>query len=247
MEPEPLTDPRQPPANLEALEELLSALHGLVRETGGRLSVMAENIKPNLVDRDAAELLGRYLRGTTVNIGFETGSEEHCRALGRPNTPSEALRAVRLLKRAGLRPYVYFIHGLPGESEETVSETIRAIRECRRLGVERVIVYRFRPLPMSAFGDMPRPPPAHVSPLGKALKRVGEEVNRASRRMFVGRRMRVVVYGPVPGRGWIAYPMNHGPVVALRGFHGESGDVVEAEVKRVLSDRVVEAVWLKNV
>ena len=247
VEPEPLTDPREPPANLDMLEELLSGLHRLVRESKGRFSVMVENIKPNLVDREVAELLGRYLRHTPVNIGCETGSEEHCRALGRPNTPSEALRAVRLLRKAGLRPYVYFMHGLPGESEETTSETVRAIEECRRLGAERIIVYRFRPLPMSAFGDVPSPPPAHVSPLGRAVKEAGERVNRASRKMLVGKRIRAVVYGKAPGRGWIAYPMKHGPVIVVRGFQGEAGEVVEVEVVRMLSDRVVEAVWLKNV
>ena len=108
-------------------------------------------------------------------------------------------------------------------------------------------MYRFRPLPMSAFGDMPGPPPAHVSPLGRAVKEAGERVNRASRKMLMGRRVRAVVYGRVPGRGWIAYPMNHGPVMVVRGFRGEPGEVVEVEVVRTLSDRVVEAVWLKNV
>ena len=119
VEPGPLTDPRSPEPNYSAVEELLSRLNGLDLVASGGASIMIENLKGELVTRRAAEVLGRYLAGTPVNVGFETGSPEHGVQIGRASTPLENLDSVRRLSRVGLKPYVYFIHGLPGQSSET--------------------------------------------------------------------------------------------------------------------------------
>ena len=242
VEPEPLTDPRHPEPNYAALEELLSGLTGIDEFSEGEASLMIENIKGVLVTDRAAGLLGEYLPGTPVSIGFETGSKEHCRRLGRPSTPEENLRAVRRLRRAGLRPYVYFIHGLPGQTAETVEVTVRAIDGSVGAGAERIILYRFQPLPMSAFSDQPAAPPAVRNRLSRRIYDAALEANRGRKDELVGRRLRVVVAEPYDRdrRLHVAYPMLHGPVVLVEGAEGLSGEVVEVVVTGVVSDRMVQ-------
>ena len=241
VEPEPLTDPREPPANLKALEELFKQVCSLKEIRKGDAIVMLENAKPCLVDRDVAELLGRFFKGTTINIGVETGSEEHSRALGRPSSPREAIRAIRLLKKAGLRPCAYFIHGLPGQDERTVQATLRAMEEAVRVGAERIIMYRFRALPMSAFGDFPSAPPAAKDPLGARLVQKARELNEALKARWLGKRIEVIVACQHPRRtGYlVAYPVRHGPVVFLKGSAGLVGAVLTVRITGVISERAV--------
>jgi radical SAM superfamily enzyme YgiQ (UPF0313 family) len=243
VDPEPLTDPRSPEPNYEALEELLAGLTALPRIAEGEASVMAENIKAALVTDRAASILGAYLGGTPINLGFETGSEAHSAALGRPDTPSETLSALRRLKAAGMKPYVYFIHGLPGQSEETVKETVRTMREAVRLGAERVILYRFTSLPMSAFQGCPSGPPAARDPLSRRIWAAARDVNRGRKEAMVGQRLRVVVAEPYDRdrRYTVAYPLRHGPVVLLEGAEGRDGEVMDVTVYEVASDRMVLA------
>ncbi len=243
VEPEPLTDPRSPEPNYKALEELLAGLSALPPVEEGKASVMAENLKAALVTERAAGLLGEYLGGTPINIGFETGSERHSAALGRPDTPGETLTALRRLKMAGLKPYVYFIHGLPGQSDETVTETVQAMREAVSLGAERIIMYRFTSLPMSAFAGCPSGPPAATDPLSGRLWRTAREANRGRKETMKGQRLRVVVAEPYDRdrRYMVAYPLRHGPVVLLEGAEGRGGEVLDVTVTGAASERMVYA------
>jgi len=243
VQPEPLTDPRSPEPNYEALEALLAGLAELPPVEEGEASVMAENIKAALVTERAADILGEYLGGTPINIGFETGSQSHSAALGRPDTPSETLTALRRLKMAGLKPYVYFIHGLPGQSEETVTETVHAMRDSMRLGAERIIMYRFTSLPMSAFAGCPSGPPAARDPLSRRMVRAARESNRGMKEAMKGKRLRVVVAEPYDRdlRYMVAYPLRHGPVVLLEGAEGREREVLDVTVAEAASDRMVRA------
>ncbi len=101
VEPAPLTDPRSPEPNYSEIEKLLASLAELPRMEEETASFMIENLKASLVTEKAAKLLGRYLSGTPVSIGFETGSKTHSDALGRPSTPEETITAVRRLNKRG--------------------------------------------------------------------------------------------------------------------------------------------------
>ena len=241
VEPEPLTDPEHPEPNYSALEGLLSRLTGLDNVLEGRASVMVENVKPCLVTRRAADILGRHLAGTSVNIGLETGSAEHAIQLGRTSSPEENLQAVERLGRAGLKPYVYFIHGLPGQTSETVDETVECIGRSVEAGASRVILYRFRPLPMSAFQDQPMAPPAAKDRLGKRIYDAAREANMRLKEDLRGEKLRVVIAEPFERdkRYHVAYPMLHGPVVLVDGATGLAGEVVDVEIVGVVSDRIV--------
>ncbi|MFB0543487.1 MAG: radical SAM protein, partial [Candidatus Bathyarchaeia archaeon] len=77
VEPEPITDPRNPAPNYESIEELLSCLTEIPVMGEGEAVLMVENLKANLVSERAAQILGTYLPGSSVNIGCETGSRSH--------------------------------------------------------------------------------------------------------------------------------------------------------------------------
>ena len=241
VEPEPLTDPRSPEPNYEALESLLSGLSELAPLAEGGASLMIENLKGDLVTERAAKVLGQYLSGTPVNIGFETGSDIHSRKIGRSSTPRENLRAVRRLRNAGLKPYVYFVNGLPGQNEGTVKATVSAIDDSVAAGASRIILYRFQPLPMSAFQDLPRAPPAARDPLSGLVHDAALRANSRLKKDLIGSRIRVVVAEPYSRdrRFHVAYPMLHGPVVLVERAQGLEGEVVEVEVSGVASDRIV--------
>jgi len=242
VEPEPLTDPRQPEPNYDELERLLSRLTELPGVSEGMVSIMVENLKASLVTSRAAALLGEYLPGTSVDIGFETGSEKHCNLLGRPSTPAETLTAIERLRKGGLSPYVYFIHGLPGQNTETVDDTIRAMARAREAGAERIILYRFQSLPMSAFYWEPSGAPYINDALSRCIYEAARAVNLEAKRGLIGRRIRVVVAEPYERdhRYFVAYPMLHGPVALLKGDF-KRGEVIDVEVTSVASERMVYA------
>jgi len=248
VEPSPLTDPRSPAPNYEAIETLLSKITEISEVPNEKeASVMVENVKPSLVDERAAKILGAYLSGSSVNIGCETGSRSHSALLGRPSTPEECLKAIELLRRNGLKPYVYFIHGLPGQSVGTARDTVRVIGEGMRRGAERVILYRFQPLPMSAFCDVPQAPPAEKDESSRMIREAAREANLTSKKKIVGGRLRVifaVVYDR-DRRFLVGYPLQHGPVVLVKGRSDLVGRVAEVVVERVISERLVEGSFIQ--
>ena len=207
---------------------------------------MIENIKGELVTPKAAKILGEYLAGTSVNVGFETGDLMHSTMIGRSSTVNENINAVKLLNEAGMKPYAYFIHGLPGQTIETANKTVNAINNSVTAGVSRIILYRFQPLPMSAFRDMPRGPPARKNIISKKIYQAAQKANRELKKKLIGDRIRVViaeVYRRNP-QFHVAYPMQHGPVVLVKSEKITTGMVLCVEITNVISDRMVEGIIL---
>jgi len=242
VEPEPLTDPRQPEPNYNAIEDLLSELTEIDLFTERMVSIMIENIKASLVTDQAAKLLGRYLLGTSINIGFETGSKAHSLLLGRPSEPGENLRAIIKLRKVGLKPYVYFIHGLPGQTPENVVRTVKAIKKSVEKGAARIILYRFKPVPMSAFSNMQAAPPAVKDRHSVKIYKAALKANRELKEELMGRKLRVIIAEPYDRDKnlHVAYPLRHGPVMLVEEAEGRVGDVVDVVIERVVSDRMVK-------
>ena len=239
VEPKPLTDPRRPPPNIEALESLLSKLSSINEVNRGEAYIMIENVKPNLVNEEVANILGKYLKGTPISIGLESGDEEFHIALGRPSTVPEVINAVKLLIKAGLRPYIYLIHGLPRESKKIIRNTINIVKKLADLGVEKFTLYRFTPLKYTAFEGYPRPQPAIKSKTSRKLYFTVRKLNEKLKKRFLGKIIKALVAG-VEGNGLILYPLPHGPVIRVM-YDGEMrysiGDLVMVKITSVLSDR----------
>ena len=241
VEPYPLTDPRNPEPNYEDIEGLLHGLTELPQMRSGNASLMIENIKASLVTRRAASILGTYLKDTPVSVGFETGSDSHSGQLGRPDTPSETLISLRRLKEVGIKPYVYFIHGLPGQNEETANETVEMINKSMKLGADRVILYRFSSLPISAFSGCPSGTPAVHDLNSKIIYDAAKAANLGNKDALIGKTLKVVVANRYDRnrRFWVTYPMLHGPVVLVEGKNFIQGKVFDVKITGIASARMV--------
>ncbi|MBN1682182.1 B12-binding domain-containing radical SAM protein [Candidatus Bathyarchaeota archaeon] len=241
VEPEPLTDPRFPEPNYEELEKLFSKLFDLSKVKEGAASIMIENIKASLITDRSATLLGQYFKNTPISIGFETGSKEHSKLLGRPSNPSETLNAIKKLKNTGIKPYVYFIHGLPGQTRKTALETVNSINESIRNGAERIILYRFHTLPMSEFCNYPNGLPYVKDKNSKIIHEAAIKANRLKKDDLIGKKVNVVIaerYDKNP-LYYVSYPLKHGPVVLVEGKNGLENNVINVEITRKASDRMV--------
>jgi radical SAM superfamily enzyme YgiQ (UPF0313 family) len=243
----PLTNPCYPPANLERIESLLSKLVSLQQTLGisdrDYVYMSVENIKPCLFNDDVASIIASYLPESTIHIGCETGSEEHSLRLGRPSTPAQALDAVSVAARRGLRPYVYFIHGLPGQTAQTARETIEMMKRMAKAGAEKITLYKFKPLPFSAFEMYPPAPPAKKNDDSNRIERIARELNMVSKNKLLDKTIDVIALGYISRRdseGTVSYPVKDGPVVVLSEKHIKQGTRLKAKITEVLSDRLVK-------
>jgi len=61
----------------------------------------------------------------TLAIGMESSDPTILKNVGKNITPEQVKTAVSLIKKSGLKVVVYFIFGLPGETKETMTRTIK--------------------------------------------------------------------------------------------------------------------------
>ncbi|MEM2575538.1 MAG: radical SAM protein [Sulfolobales archaeon] len=236
IKPKPLTDPRNPKPNLKVIEELLTKLFDISEIMSGDSYIMIENIKPNLVDEEVAKLLGNYLKGSTLGIGLETGDNVLHKALGRPSTVGEVVKAVKLLCRYGLKPHIYLIHGLPYEDRKSIKNTVNIVRKLSRLSIEKFTLYRFTPLKGTAFEGFQKPPAAVESSQARELYEVVKKYNVALKKRAIGSIVKAVIASR-KGPYLVAYPLPHGPVTLLKGPSCYIGNVVWVKLTKVASDR----------
>lgn len=234
----PLTNPCSPPPNMEDISELLTRLTGLQQLENGTAHLSIENIKACLFDEEVAEVLAHTVPETSPNIGLETGSEEHRQRIGKCGTVSGVLRAVETASEYGLNPYVYFIYGLPGETEETVRESIKIMHKLHEAGARRIILYGFRPLPGSAFESFSEP--QLDNPLTRELRKEAARINRSEKKSYVGKTVRGVAAEPSWSRhGFtMVYPLGEGPIMTVQGGF-TSGTVLDVRITEILSENLL--------
>jgi radical SAM superfamily enzyme YgiQ (UPF0313 family) len=234
-----LTDPCNPPANTEAIHHLLQRLTSLPEVSAGNIHISIENMKACLFTEEVASALSESMRGTSPNIGLETGSDEHMRSIGKCGSSGDVLQAVRIAKAHDMAPFVYLIYGLPGETPETMNESIRLMREVAQAGAERIILYGFRALPGSAFADFAEPEPKDS--ISAPLRMEAARINLERKDKLVGTTVRGVVAEPsLTHHGFsMVYPLSEGPLMTVRGGYSR-GTVLQIKVVRVLSSGLVE-------
>lgn len=82
----------------------------------------------------------------TIAFGIESGSQKMLDAMKKGITVDQIKKAISLTKRIGIETLGYFIVGYPGETEETLKDTIKLIKEC---DFDDVSPFFFTPLPGS--------------------------------------------------------------------------------------------------
>ncbi len=78
------------------------------------------------VDRLDDDLVGLMKDAGCVRVylGLESGNDETLRLMGKRTSVNEGTEAVRLFRQAGIETAGFFIVGYPGETEESINETL---------------------------------------------------------------------------------------------------------------------------
>jgi len=237
--PKPLTDPKYPPPNYQQIESLLSKIADLI--SGTDIYVFIENIKASLFTEQAASLISAYLPNTLLSIGAETGSKIHSKQLGRSSSPSEVEKAVQIARRHNLRVHTYFIHGLPGQTLQTAIETRRFMKKLAQQGIDKITVYKFRPLPQSAFEEFPIPPSSSNDKASDIIAQTAIKINREKKRELIGNTERVIVseLSKNDKKKAIGYPLRGGPTILIDNAAKYLHKIVHVQIDKALSDKLV--------
>ncbi len=81
------------------------------------------NSRVDYVDEEMLALMGQA-GCHMVSWGIESASEEVLKRARKGANPAKAEQALRWAKKAGIKNFGYFIIGLPGETEDTIKQTI---------------------------------------------------------------------------------------------------------------------------
>ena len=89
------------------------------------------------VDTVSLEVLERMKEAgcTAVSFGVETGNPEIMKTIRKGITLEQVVAAVEMCTKAGVLPHASFILGLPGETPETLAETVAFGEKLKTLGV----------------------------------------------------------------------------------------------------------------
>lgn len=81
------------------------------------------NSRVDYVDEEMLAMMGKA-GCHMISWGIESGSEEILKRARKGASPAKAKQALQWAKKAGIKNFGYFIIGLPGETEETIKQTI---------------------------------------------------------------------------------------------------------------------------
>jgi len=105
------------------------------------------NSRVDYVDEEMLRLMGKagnYL----ISWGIESGNEQILKHAHKGAYPDKAERALRWAKAAGIKNWGYFIIGLPGETVETIRQTIDF---AKRLPLDIALFHVAAPYPGTPF------------------------------------------------------------------------------------------------
>lgn len=105
------------------------------------------NSRVDYVDEEMLKLMGRA-GCWLISWGIESGNEQILRHARKGAYPDKAERALRWAKSAGIKNWGYFIIGLPGETEETIRETINF---AKKLPLDIALFHVAAPYPGTPF------------------------------------------------------------------------------------------------
>ena len=134
--------------NFKALEEMMTGAGALADKFGGRVffGSFPSETRPEHVTPEGLELIKRIVTNRRLVIGAQTGSPRLLKAIRRGHGVTQIIRAAVLCRAWKFTPQFDFIFGLPGETENDETETMRLILELEKLGA-RIHTHAFMPLP----------------------------------------------------------------------------------------------------
>lgn len=109
--------------------------------------------RADLLDQEEADIMADS-GCLNITFGFETGSPRILEAMDKGETVEDGIRAAEITKRAGMGVRGQMIVGFPGETDESIDETVAFMREVK---AEKWGIHAFVPLPGSASWELCRP------------------------------------------------------------------------------------------
>ena len=139
-------------------------------ESGLRISWTC-NSRVDTIDEETLRLMkeaGLWM----VSYGLESGSDAILAASGKGITVAQSREAVELAHRLGIRVAGHFMFGLPGETEETMAETLAL---ALALPIDIAQFYVASPFPGTALYDEARGKGWLAIPLGRGSGGIAEQ------------------------------------------------------------------------
>jgi B12-binding domain/radical SAM domain protein len=144
--------------NLGAVDAMLAAAREAFGPEGKiYFGTFPSEVRPEHVTEEALAVLARWVDNDNLVIGAQSGSERVLLETRRGHTVDDVRRAVRLTSRAGFRPNVDFLLGLPGETPEDRRASLALADELVAEGA-RIHSHAFMPLPGTPLRDAPPSP-----------------------------------------------------------------------------------------
>ncbi len=248
--PIPLTWPSAPPeVNYQAIRSLISTIAGLDEVRDKKVQVFYENLKGSLCTEETLRIL-REIPNPIFSIGVETGDAAHATLLGRPDTPEECLAAIKRAKQMGFRVHAYFIHSLPGETPETVKNTLILLQELKQLDIEKITLYQFKALPGTYFEHFHQSKQQQkiMRPWTEKIKKFAIQYNNAQKDKYVGQVLTVDIVEQHKFRpgATIGRLLSGGPAVEIEDSAQFIGQRKQVKVTGVVSDRLLKGRLLND-
>jgi radical SAM superfamily enzyme YgiQ (UPF0313 family) len=108
------------------------------------------NSRVNTIDEEMAREMkssGCWL----ISLGIESGNQKILNFVKKGIVLDQAKKTIRMLNKVGIETIAYFIFGLPGETKETIDETINFAKECNPTYAR---FYTAVPFPGTEFYEM---------------------------------------------------------------------------------------------
>lgn len=99
--------------------------------------------RPDTIDTEIAQMMSDS-GCMQITMGFETGSDRMLNAMNKGFSVSQSNKAVRIIKKAGMKIRGQIMVGFPGEDDESIKETKRFIA---RAEVDAFGIHIFQPFP----------------------------------------------------------------------------------------------------
>lgn len=137
--------------NLPKIEELLHEIRKIIGKSGKiYFGSFPSEVRPEHVSKETLDLILKYANNKNIIIGAQSGSQKILDKCHRGHTVEEVYKAAELTIKAGIEANIDFIFSLPGETEEDVELTIKAMKDLSKMGA-RLHTHSFMPLPMTPF------------------------------------------------------------------------------------------------
>jgi ribosomal protein S12 methylthiotransferase len=134
-----------------------------------------------------------------LDLPMQHGDDDILRAMGRAGRRAGYLRLIARLRAAipDVAIRSAFIVGFPGERRAHFENLRDFVREAE---LDRVGFFAYSPEPDTPAAELPHPvPPQVIQRRLEELAEVQRMVSRQRQERWVGRRMRVLIEGPLPG------------------------------------------------